>query len=130
MSRAPRWWRPAPRRNVRPALRAARPSLPTSGRFSEVWHAGYRAGLADDTTPAERDHHAQQWEQLRRLDAAADAAEAGDMSLLEAFVDGDPAADDLLDVADAAGVTPLPDVDGDELAADVEAWLREQGGRR
>lgn len=90
-----------------------------------MWQAGYRAGLDDPTTPDERDRY----EQLRRLADACDAAEQGDMSLLDAFVDGDQAADDdLLDVADAAGVTPLPDVDGDQLADDIERWLRDRDG--
>ncbi|GGR80136.1 hypothetical protein GCM10010169_25390 [Micromonospora fulviviridis] len=35
--------------------------------------------------------------------------------------------DDLLDVADAAGVTPLADVAPGELVADLEAWLRAGG---
>ncbi|MFR9779054.1 hypothetical protein ACL02O_23740 [Micromonospora sp. MS34] len=113
MSRRPgRWWRPTPRRNVRPAVRSTRRTLPTSGRVGEVWEAGYRAGLAADITPAERDRY----EQLRRLLDAED-------DLLDAE-------DDLLDVADQAGVTPLADAGfEDELVPEIEAWLREQDGR-
>ncbi|MEU5721560.1 hypothetical protein ABZ783_07035 [Micromonospora sp. NPDC047738] len=35
--------------------------------------------------------------------------------------------DDLLDVADAAGVTPLGDVDPGQVVVEIEAWLRERG---
>ena len=98
MTRPDRWWRPSTTR--RPALRATRRARPTTGRTD--FEAGYRAGLADDTTPAERDRY----EQLRR------AVDAG--------------GDDLLDVADAAGATPLGVADPGQLVDELEAWLRGQ----
>ncbi|WP_349878777.1 hypothetical protein ABIH81_02180 [Micromonospora sp. HUAS YX12] len=89
------------------------------------YELGYEAGRADEAR-----EHREREEQLRRLVDAADAAEAGDTSLLDAFLGDAPAGDDFLDVADAAGVTPLPDGDGGQLAADVEQWLRDRDGRR
>ena len=98
-----------------------------------AFDTGYQAGLLD-----ERKRHEQREQQLRRLVDAADAAEQGDMSLLDEFVDGDgpelrngvrnsEAGDDLLDVADTAGVTPLADAGFvDELVPEIEAWLRDQ----
>lgn len=87
-----------------------------------MWQSGYQAGQADPTTDDQRD----QYEQLRRLDEAADAAEHGDTSLLDAFLAGEPAGDDLLDLADAAGATPSGDVDGGQLVDELQAWLAEQ----
>ncbi|MCT2281555.1 hypothetical protein M3G91_28525 [Micromonospora chalcea] len=88
------------------------------------YELGYEAGRADEAR-----EHREREEQLRRLVDAADAAEAGDMTLLDEFLGDAPAGDDFLDVADAAGVT-TPDVDGGELAAEIEAWLRGQAGGR
>jgi len=89
------------------------------------YELGYEAGRADEAR-----EHREREEQLRQLVDAADAAEQGDMSMLDAFLGDAPAAgDDLLDVADAAGVT-TPDVDGGDLAAEIEAWLRGRAGDR
>ena len=145
MSRAGRWWRPTPRRNLRPALRSSRPRRQRytaddlAGEYlrgydqaqADAWEAfdgqdafklGYEAGRADEAAKSR-----QRDEQITRLARAADAAEQGDTSLLDAFLGGNSAdGDGLLDVADAAGVTPTGEVDGRQLAAEVERWLRGQ----
>ncbi|MFI2270692.1 hypothetical protein [Micromonospora aurantiaca (nom. illeg.)] len=68
--------------------------------------------------------------QVRRLAEAAEAARQGDRSLMDELAreqGSEPApGDDLLDVAEAAGVTPLREVDADQLLDDLERWLREQ----
>ncbi|TNH23311.1 hypothetical protein FHG89_27355 [Micromonospora orduensis] len=110
-----RWWQ------TRDGITRERPPR------GDAFEAGYEAGQADEAErSAERD------EQLQRLVEAVDAAENGDPSLLDAFVDGDQPAsgDDLLDVADAAGITPLADVDGGQLVDDLTRWLREQDSGR
>lgn len=65
-------------------------------------------------------------ERVRRL---ADAVEeGGDVVRRLAEEWGIPYGDDgLMDVADAAGVTPLADVDGGQLVDELQRWLREQG---
>lgn len=71
----------------------------------------------------------------RRRNHGSDGVDAGDLFELgyragqadfgkqvEKILDGDPLA-----VAEAVGVTPLADVDGEQLVDELERWLREQG---
>ncbi|PGH46010.1 hypothetical protein COO58_17525 [Micromonospora sp. WMMA1996] len=66
---------------------------------------------------------------LARLADAAEAARTGDSGPLAAL-NAEQNGDDLLDVADATGVTPLPDVDGALLVDEVQAWLAGRDGDR
>ncbi|WP_187398886.1 hypothetical protein [Micromonospora sp. WP24] len=96
--------------------------LHTDREIDAAFDTGYQAGRADE---AER--HRERDEQITRLARAADAAENGDYSLLDEFAREHgvtPPGDGFLEVADAAGVTPLPDVDGGQLVDELEAWLR------
>lgn len=85
----------------------------------------YDAGLEEGRRECER-----LLGQVRRLADAAEAAQHGDPSLMDELARQEGAeptgGDDLLDVAEAAGVTPLPEVDGGQLVDDLERWLREQ----
>ncbi|MEW2444680.1 hypothetical protein [Micromonospora marina] len=125
MSRADRWWRPAPRRNVRPARVArVRGQRPAVDDLREAYDAGVAAQAEEDRRMREG---------LTRLARAAEAAQNGDHSLMDELAREQGVAptggDDLLDVAEAAGVTPL-EVDGGQLVDDIERWLRGQDGGR
>lgn len=103
MSRAPRWWRPAPQRNVRPARVRSRGRRLYTERESEVlFDLGYEAGKADQE---EADRRLR--DQLRRLTDA---------------IDQGPDAIDAL--AREAGVMPADDAV--DLVDEIERFLREQ----
>ncbi|MDG4809955.1 hypothetical protein O7634_24655 [Micromonospora sp. WMMD1120] len=120
MSRAERWWRPAGQRpGARPPVRSARRArYAAQEKLMEGFDLGMKVGEAE-----ERRRHQQRDEQIARLARAAEAAQDGDPSLLEEMI-REQSGDDLLDVAKAAGATPLADVDGGQLVDEVEAWLR------
>lgn len=87
-----------------------------------AFDTGYEAGQLD-----ERKRHEQRMEQLRRLAEAAEAARQGDPGPLADLGRQAGVGDDLLEVADAAGVTDANEsVDGGQLVDDLERWLREQ----
>lgn len=91
---------------------------------ANAFELGYEAGQADEARRSR-----QRDEQLCRLADAVDADENGDPSALDAFIGDDRAAgDDSLEVADAAGVTPLAEVDGGQLVDALEAWLAQMDG--
>ncbi|MFI6068234.1 hypothetical protein ACIA47_23610 [Micromonospora sp. NPDC051227] len=118
MSRAERWWRPTPSTR-RPAQRSRIAGRRHADKqVDDVFDIGYAAGYADA-----QERTRQRDEQITRLASAADAAANGDPSLLEEL-SRQAAGDDLLDVADAAGATPLAHVDGGQLVDELEAWLR------
>ncbi|MEV0156866.1 hypothetical protein AB0H57_24485 [Micromonospora sp. NPDC050686] len=119
MSRPDRWWRPTTSR--RPAQRTRARRMYSGKELDTTFDLGYTIGQAD-----ERKRHQQRDEQITRLARAADAAQNGDPSLLDEIA-REAAADDLLDVADAAGATPLPVADPDRMVDELERWLREQG---
>ena len=112
-----RWWRPAA--SNRPATRSRRRvRVVTEDDVAHGFELGYEIGQRDEAKRArERD------DMLHRL---ADACRDGSDAVHELAREWG-AADDLLDVAEDAGVTPLPDVDPAELVDDIEQWLREQG---
>ncbi|MEW2382303.1 hypothetical protein AB0873_09455 [Micromonospora sp. NPDC047707] len=126
MSRRERWWRP------QPAVRRPGQRSRTAGRrhvdraTDDAFDIGYQAGQADAQQASEnRDR------QLRRIIDAILASEQGDpgpLAELSREAGREDLADGLLEVADAAGVTPLADVDGGQLVDQVERWLRGRDG--
>ncbi|WP_109899190.1 hypothetical protein [Micromonospora sp. S4605] len=87
-----------------------------------MYEAGYEDGKAEQAREDQRLRDG-----LAELMRAVDAVENGDPGPLDELA-RQAAADDLLDVAEDAGVTPLAEVGfADELADEVEAWLRGQG---
>ncbi|MFD4206261.1 hypothetical protein ACFWRG_09745 [Micromonospora tulbaghiae] len=125
MSRADRWWRPAPA-NRRPGVRSrAALRRHVDRAVDDAYDVGYRAGVAE-----QEKHDQRLRDNLSRVARAAEAAQNGDHSLMDELAREQGAeptgGDDLLDVAEAAGVTPLPEVDVDQLVDDLERWLREQ----
>ncbi|WP_422733986.1 hypothetical protein ACN26Y_29805 [Micromonospora sp. WMMD558] len=119
MSRRERWWRPAV--STRPATRTRRRvRMVSEDQAARSYELGYEAGQRDEAKRAR-----QRDDLLHRL---ADACNEGPEAVSELAAQwGFGQGDDLLDFADAAGVTPLADVDPGELVADLEAWLRDGG---
>lgn len=76
--------------------------------FDEAFDTGYACGYADGL-----ERLRQRDEQIRRLAEAAEAAQRGEP-------------DDLMRLAEQAGVTPPADGDGEQLVDELEAWLRDQ----
>ena len=81
---------------------------------------GYATGYADGI-----ERLRQRDEGLRRLMDAIRASENGDPEPLEEL-SRQAAGDDLLDVANAAGATPLEVADPGQLVDELERWLRGQ----
>ena len=132
MSRADRWWRPT---NRRPAVRARSRVY----RYNEYdVNLAYDRGIMRGTRDTARRHEIRDMVErayLKDPDRMNQIAEACELDgeagkeALEALAREwgvFPEGDDLLDVADEAGVTPLADVDPDQLVDALEAWLREQ----
>lgn len=89
---------------------------------AELYDAGYQAGRDEEAQRSQRRDR-----QIRRLMDAIHAADQGDPGPLDELGREAGAGDDLLDVADAAGVAPLADAGfEDELVPEIEAWLRGQ----
>ena len=118
-----RWWRPAA--SNRPATRSRRRvRVVTEDDVAHGFELGYEIGAREERKRTDRRD-----EMLRRLADACEAADNGDPRPFDELMieAGIRPPDDLTAVADAAGVTPLPDVDPAELVDDIEQWLREQG---
>lgn len=88
-----------------------------------AFDTGYACGQSDEE---KRSRHRD--DLLHRLAAASEAMSNGDRGPMDEMAREYGLRDDLLDVADAAGVTPLADVDPGELVDGLEQWLRD-GGR-
>lgn len=121
-----RWWRPAP--SNRPPVRSRRRvRVVTEDDAAHAFELGYEIGQREERKRAERRD-----EMLLRLSDACEAASNGDHGPMDELMReaGFRQADDLLDVAKAAGVTPLDEDalrDAEAIGNEVEAWLRDGG---
>ncbi|WP_200213356.1 hypothetical protein [Micromonospora coerulea] len=116
MSRPERWWRPPTTR--RPAQRARARRMYTDKELDQTFDVAYECGQV-----AERKRQELLHDGLQRLVEAVRAADDGDPGPMQELT-RQSRADDLLDLADEAGATPLPVADPEQLVDEVERFLR------
>lgn len=95
----------------------------TGKELDKTFDIGYTVGKAD-----EEKRWREYADRMLRLADASEAASNGDPGPMDELAREMGLRDDLMDVADASAATPLVEVDGEQLAAEFEQWLRGQDG--